>query len=75
MKIDFPDSPSIRELLEQFGPDAEALAYVLNGIPPERVSERIVAIAQALSLAHAKGEVKALVDELDKNDPRLNRRG
>ena len=75
MKIDFPDSPSIRELLAQFGPDAEALAYVLNGIPPERVSERIVAIAQALSLAHAKGEMQSLVDELDKNDPRLNRRG
>lgn len=65
MKVDFPDSPGIRELLEQFGDDAIVLERVLGAIGKEHVSERIVAIAQALSLAHAKGEVKARVDELD----------
>lgn len=76
MKIDFPDAPGIRELLDQFGDDAVKLESELRQIGSTNISSRLVAIAQALWLAHAKGEAEAIIrDELERRGEAPDRRG
>lgn len=69
MKIDFPDSPGIRELIEQFGDDAVKLELALRKIGETDISRRIVTIASELWMAHSKGEAAAIIrDELRKRE-------
>ena len=63
MKLE--DAPGIRELLDQFGDDAAKLDADLRRIGDHAISSRLIAIASALWLAHAKGEAEAIIrDEM-----------
>lgn len=69
MKIDVPDSPGMKELLDQFGEDAVKLEMSLRKIGESNISSRILAIASELWMAHSKGEAAAIIrDELRRRD-------
>lgn len=61
MKIDASDSPGIREQLDQFGEAAAKLETELRRIGDHRISDRLVAIAHALWMAHGEGQVQGIV--------------
>lgn len=61
MKIDVPDSPGIKEVLDQFGEAAAKLEAALLEVGDHRISDRLVAIAAALWTAHTQGQVQGIV--------------
>lgn len=76
MKIDVPDSPGIRELLDQFGDDAVKLELALRQIDETNISSRILVIASELWMAHSKGEAAAIIrDELRRREQEAERGG